>query len=210
MNEILCYGDSNTWGYIPGTGGRYSPAVRWTGVMQKRLGPSFHVIEEGLNGRTTVWDDPVEGVHRNGKTYLLPCLQSHMPLDLVVLFLGVNDLKQRFSVPAADIARGAGVLIELIQRSGAGRATAGLPVLLIAPPPLARLTDYAEMLQGGEAKSRLLAARYQEVAAEYGCQFLDAGAVIRASDLDGVHLEEEQHRILGETVAVKVKALFPG
>jgi len=178
-------------------------------VLQNRLGPAFHVIEEGLNGRTTVWDDPVEGVHRNGRTYLLPCLQSHMPLDLVVLFLGVNDLKQRFSVPASDIARGAGVLIELTQRSGTGRAGAGLPVLLIAPPPLARLTDYAEMLLGGEAKSRLLAARYQEVAAEYGSHFLDAGAVIRASDLDGVHLEQDQHRILGETVAVKVKALFP-
>lgn len=209
MYEILCYGDSNTWGYIPGVGGRYAPAQRWTGVMQRVLGPSFHVIEEGLNGRTTVWDDPVEGVHRNGRTYLLPCLQSHMTLDLVVLFLGVNDLKHRFSVPASDIARGAGVLIELIQQSGTGRTAASLPVLLIAPPPLAKLTGYAEMLQGGEAKSRLLAARYQEVAVEYGCHFLDAGAVIRASDLDGVHLEEEQHRILGETVAAKVKALFP-
>jgi len=208
MYEILCYGDSNTWGYIPGTGGRYAPQARWTGVLQKELGPSFHIIEEGLNGRTTVWDDPVEGAHRNGRSYLLPCLQSHMPLDLVVLFLGVNDLKKRFDVPAADIARSVGVLIDLIQKSGAGRAAAGLPLLLIAPPPLGKLTEYAEMLQGGEEKSRLLPSRYQEVARENGCAFLDAGTVIRASDLDGVHLEEDLHRLLGEAVAARVKALL--
>jgi len=210
MHEVLCYGDSNTWGYIPGTGGRYAPQVRWPGVLQKKLGPSFHVIEEGLNGRTTVWDDPVEGAHRNGRTYLLPCLQSHMPLDLVILFLGVNDLKKRFDVSASDIARSAGVLIELIQKSGASRTAAELPVLLIAPPPLAKLTEYAEMLQGGEEKSHLLAGRYQQVAREHGCQFLDAGAIIRASDLDGVHFAADQLRLLGEAVAERVKALLPG
>lgn len=208
MYEILCYGDSNTWGYIPGTGGRYPPEVRWTGVLQNRLGPAFHVIEEGLNGRTTVWDDPVEGTHRNGRTYLLPCLQSHMPLDLVVLFLGLNDLKRRFGAPAADIARSAGVLVELIQNSGAGKASTAVPVFLIAPAPLGRLTAYAEMLEGGTEKSRLLAARYRELAEERSCQFLDAGTVVRSSDLDGVHLEEEQHRRLGEAVASRVKPLF--
>ena len=209
MHEILCYGDSNTWGYIPGTGGRYAREVRWTGVLQNRLGPGFHVIEEGLNGRTTVWDDPVEGVHRNGRTYLLPCLESHMPLDLVVLFLGVNDLKRRFGVPAADIARSAGTLVELIQRSGTG-SSADLPVLLIAPAPLGRLTEYAEMLEGGTEKSRQLASRYREIAEEHGCRFLDAGEVVRSSDLDGVHLDEEQHRRLGQAVAAQVRALFPG
>jgi lysophospholipase L1-like esterase len=195
--ETLCYGDSNTWGYVPGTGGRYPTAVRWTGVLQDRLGPAFHVIEEGLNGRTTVWDDPVEGAHRNGRTYL------------VVLFLGVNDLKRRFGAPAADIARSAGVLVELIQHSGAGRTAATLPVLLVAPAPLGKLTLYAEMLEGGMEKSRLLAARYREVAEELGCQFLDAGGVVHSSDLDGVHLDEEQHRRLGEAVASRVKSLFP-
>jgi lysophospholipase L1-like esterase len=178
-------------------------------VLQARLGPSFRVIEEGLNGRTTVWDDPVEGVHRNGRTYLLPCLLSHMPLDLVVLFLGVNDLKCRFGVPAADIARSAGTLVQIILQSGAGNTPAGPAVLLIAPPPLGKLTRYAEMLQGGTEKSLLLAARYREVAEECGCHFLDAGALVRPSDLDGVHLEEDQHRILGEAVAERVMALFP-
>lgn len=208
MHEILCYGDSNTWGYIPGRGGRYAPQVRWPGVLQKKLGPSFHVIEEGLNGRTTVWDDPVEGAHLNGRTYLLPCLQSHMPLDLVILFLGVNDLKKRFGVSASDIARSAGALIELIQKSGAGRTAAELPVLLIVPPPLAKLTEYAEMFQGGEEKSRLLAGPCQQIAREHGCQFLDAGTIIHASDLDGVHFAEDQHRLLGEAVAERVKALL--
>ena len=99
--QVLCYGDSNTWGYIPVTGGRYAPTVRWTGVMAEQLGPQFSAIEEGQSGRTTVWDDPLEG-DKNGLRYLPACLESHMPLDLVILMLGTNDLKARFSLTALD------------------------------------------------------------------------------------------------------------
>jgi lysophospholipase L1-like esterase len=99
MKTILCYGDSNTWGYIPGTGERYASHVRWPGVLQNALGNGYVIIEEGLCGRTTVWDDPIEE-YRSGKEYLIPCLKSHAPLDLVVLMLGSNDLKMRFAAPA--------------------------------------------------------------------------------------------------------------
>jgi len=109
MKTVLCYGDSNTWGYDPTSKERFAPETRWTGVLAESLGVAFRVIEEGLNGRTTVWDDPIEG-HKNGQTYLVPCLASHKPIDLVVLMLGTNDLKMRFSVPADDIARGVGLL----------------------------------------------------------------------------------------------------
>ena len=108
MKTILCYGDSNTWGYDPVSQDRYPPTQRWVSVLARELGPEYQVIAEGLNGRTTVWPDPVEGEHKNGKAYLLPCLESHHPLDLVVLMLGTNDLKHRFGLSAWDIARAAG------------------------------------------------------------------------------------------------------
>ena len=99
---------------------------------------AFRVIEEGLNGRTTVWDDPIEG-HKNGQTYLVPCLASHKPIDLVVLILGTNDLKMRFSVPADDIARGVGLLCDIILKSDTGRGEKPPQLLLLAPPPLASI-----------------------------------------------------------------------
>ena len=209
MKEVLCYGDSNTYGFMPGSGERYPPRVRWTGVMQDALGGSYHVIEEGLNGRTTVWDDPVEGAYRNGSTYLLPCLLSHAPLDLVLLFLGVNDLKKRFDIPAEEIARSAGALVDIIRKSGAGRSGGAPAVLLMAPPPLGKLSGYAEMLEGGTEKSRQLGARFADIARQAGCAFLDAGKLIRSSDIDGVHFEEKEHRTLGEALAAEVRKLIP-
>ena len=103
MKTILCYGDSNTWGYDPSSQQRFGPEERWTGVLQKELGMEYRIIEEGLNGRTTVWDDPIEGF-KNGMSYLIPCIESHKPFDLITIMLGTNDLKIRFSVSAYDIA----------------------------------------------------------------------------------------------------------
>ena len=101
MKTILCYGDSNTYGYDPSNGFRYPKNVRWTGVLADLLGPEFTVIEEGCNGRTTVFDDPLEG-WKNGLDYLKPCLNSHKPIDLVILMLGSNDLKDIFHASAAS------------------------------------------------------------------------------------------------------------
>ena len=95
MKTILCYGDSNTWGLNPETLTRYAPDVRWPGILKQELGSDYAIIEEGLSGRTTVWDDPLEG-YKNGKTYLSPCLNSHKPLDLVIIMLGTNGNFQRF------------------------------------------------------------------------------------------------------------------
>ena len=153
MKRVLCYGDSNTWGYDPVTKDRLDHDLRWTGVLRTMLGGGYTIIEEGLNGRTTVWDDPIEG-YKNGRTYLIPCLETHRPLDLVVLMLGTNDLKQRFSLSAFDIAQGASVLVREIQASVAGIGGRAPLVLLMAPPPVVTLTDFAEMFEGAESKSR--------------------------------------------------------
>jgi lysophospholipase L1-like esterase len=206
MKTVLCYGDSNTWGYEPASGDRFSEDLRWPGVLARELGSEFRVIEEGLNARTTVREDPVEE-YKNGKDYLRPCLESHRPLDVVIIALGVNDLKARFFASASDVADGAGVLVAIAQRSGAGPDGSPPAVLLMAPPPVGRLTELAEMFAGAEEKSRGFARQYRRVAEKYGCELLDAGEQVRASDLDGIHLEAGEHRKLGEAVAARVKGM---
>jgi lysophospholipase L1-like esterase len=207
MRVILCYGDSNTWGYNPLTQDRLSMHERWTGVLADQLGGDYRVIEEGLNGRTTVWDDPIEE-YRNGKQYLMPCLLSQKPVDLVVLMLGTNDLKKRFSVSAQDIANSIGVLVEVIQRSAAGPDGSVPKILLIAPPVVGKLTDYAEMFENAFENSLKFGEYYRQIAELYDCEFLDAGKVIISSELDGIHFEADQHRKLGLAVEALVKKIL--
>jgi lysophospholipase L1-like esterase len=206
MKTVLCYGDSNTWGYNPSTQERYGHDQRWTRQLQALLGDEYWVIEEGQNGRTTVHDDPVEG-NRNGLTYLLPCLESHKPLDLVVLMLGTNDLKLRMSKTSQDIAKSVGRLVKHIQYSESGPGGKAPQVLVIAPPPLGRLTDFAESFSGGSEKSRTLGAEYKKIAIERGCAFLDAQTVIRSSDVDGIHFDADQLPLLAAAVKKAVMAV---
>lgn len=207
MFELMCFGDSNTWGYSAADGRRFPRNVRWTGVLQAELGSNYAVIEEGLNGRTTVWEDPIEG-DKMGRRHLPPLLQSHAPLDLVVMMLGTNDLKKRFSAHASDIAAGAGALVDIITASQAGPAGAAPAVLLIAPPPLGKLSALEGMFEGGAEKSRDLGGHYREVARLRGCHVMDAAEIIRSSDLDGIHLEEKDHLALGQAVARYVKKIL--
>jgi lysophospholipase L1-like esterase len=207
MKRILCYGDSNTWGCNPATYERFDESTRWPRVLGQTLGSGYEVIEEGLGGRTTVWDDPIEG-YKNGREYLIPCLESHRPLDLVIILLGTNDLKKRFSLSAFDIAQGAGVLVRVVQTSQSGRGGQSPTVLLLAPPPLATLSEYAEMFEGAESRSHKFSVHYERVAKELGCAYLDTAQVIVSSPLDGIHLEGQEHRKLGKALAAKVKELL--
>lgn len=207
MKVILCYGDSNTWGRNPATQARYDFDERWTGVLQLELGSGYRVIEEGLNGRTTVWTDPV-AEYRNGKHFLVPCLETHRPIDLVILFLGTNDLKRKFSASPYDIGKGMAALVEIVKRSDAGPDGAPPKILMMAPPPVARLSEFAEMFDGAGEKSKKLASHYRQVAAESGCEFLDAAEFVVSSDIDGIHLEQSQHAVLGEALAERVRRIL--
>lgn len=207
MRSVLCYGDSNTWGCAPLVGDeaarRFPEDVRWTGVLRRELGPGWWVVEEGLNGRTTVWEDALEP-YRNGLEYLRPTLLSHQPLDVVVVMLGTNDLKHRFGVSAREIAEGARLLVDAVLASGCGPDGAAPRVLLVCPPPLGRLDELADQFEGGAGKSRELAEHYAAAAQVRSCAFLDAGAHIASSDVDGVHLEADAHARLGKAVASAV------
>jgi lysophospholipase L1-like esterase len=209
---LLCYGDSNTHGTMPMATlddmGRFGPDRRWPGVMAKELGDGWTVIEEGHPGRTTVHDDPVEGPHRNGLTILPAILESHRPIDVVLLMLGTNDLKPRFSVTAGDIALSLRKLAEVIGASAAGPAGGAPAILLVAPPPVEERGCLAEIFEGGAAKSRLLGARIGDVALRLGLPFEDAGRMIAACPLDGVHYDAETHAVLGRAMAAAVRRHF--
>ncbi|MGN6486400.1 MAG: SGNH/GDSL hydrolase family protein [Devosia sp.] len=210
--SVLCYGDSNTWGAVPqpyrGAGGRFGVTERWTRIMQAALGAGVNVIEEGLNGRTTCVDDPIEGELRNGERYLPVSLLTHMPIDLVIVLLGTIDLTARLGLPAGVFADGAGKLVDLVRRSNAGPGGAAPQVLLVAPAPLGKLTWLTEMFEGGSAKSHKLAEEYGRVAKSFGVPFFNAGSVIASSDDDGIHLDAGAHKALGLALAGEVRALL--
>lgn len=201
MYNVLCYGDSNTWGFVHEIGSRYSINERWTGVLKNLLGEEYNVIEEGLNGRTTVFDDPICD-HRNGKSYLLPCLRSHMPIDLVIIMLGTNDLKTRFSSSPYEISRGLGTLIDIIESSKTGRKQKSPNILVVAPPVIKNIKTYIfeETFKDGVEKSKKLIEYYKLISKEYGTFFLDSSDIIETSPIDGVHLDKNSHRILGEKI----------
>lgn len=207
MKTILCYGDSNTWGYDPATQTRFPRDIRWPGVLRSELGEGYLVIEEGLNGRTTVWDDPIE-LDKNGATYLRPCIQTHKPFDLIIIMLGTNDLKTRFSLPVYDVASGAGVLVDIVQKSETGIGGEAPEVLLIAPPPAVELTDFVEMFEDAVEKSRGFARHFHRISNEKGCHYLNAGDHVESSALDGIHLEVEMHTRLGKVVAAMAREIM--
>ena len=205
MRTVLCYGDSNTWGYDPATRGRYPPHVRWTGVRATRLGAEYRVVEEGLNGRTTRWDDPIEP-GRNGLISLRPCIESHQPLNLIIM-LGTNDLKRRTGLSAWDIAQSAAALADMAWRFAHGPDRFRAEVLLVAPPAVSTLTDFDQMFEGAREKSRQFSHYYRLAAGWHHLPFFDAGAVIVSSEKDGIHFDAEEHRKLGEALADEVRRL---
>jgi lysophospholipase L1-like esterase len=206
MKTVLCFGDSNTWGYKSETGERFSPHRRWSGILSKMLGGRYSVIEEGLCGRTTAFDDP-DDAFRSGEDYLVPCLESHSPIDLVIIMLGTNDLKDKLSLEAQDIAGGMERLLRIIEKNGVGSGRTS-KILLISPANIAPVTAYDEFLNSHH-KSKQLSAHYAALAERHGCGFLDASSFIAESDLpDGVHLSEEAHLRLGSRVSGIVKEIL--
>ena len=196
---VLCFGDSNTYGSIPGVaGGRYAWEIRWPGVLARVLGDGWHVIEEGLPGRTTVFDDPLVP-HRRGADYLPPCLASHTPLDVVVIFLGTNDLKARFAAGPTDIAGGLGVLAEA--------ALASTPrVLLLGLPRLG--AELSAEFAGAAEKAAGLPQCTAEEATAVGADFADLSDVATYSAVDGFHLDPDGHAVIGRAVAQHLLGMF--
>ena len=208
MKSVVCFGDSNTWAYIPGSGGRRYPyEKRWTSVLEKELGDGYAVIPEGLNGRTTVFDDPLTG-NKSGLKHLDIILTSHYPVDLLVIMLGTNDLKDRFCVRASGIAKGLGRLIEYALKSSAGIDGNPPAVLLVCPPPIIEAPVYREEFMEGPAKSLELKKEYKKLSENFRIPVCFAGDYLSSSPVDGIHWTEEGHRNFGTETAAVIKDLL--
>lgn len=202
--RILCFGDSNTWGCVPGNDHRlrYSPQERWTGILQSLLGNDYEIIEEGLNGRTTCLDDPKPGREdKNGLTYLIPCLKSQSPLDIIILSLGTNDMKQRFNQSSQDIGKNILKLIQVIRDINNYEAGDIPKIILLSPPNIDETNPLAaENYIGASNKSKELGAVFQKIASENNLELIDLSQIVNPSSIDGLHLEKEGHLKIAEAL----------
>jgi lysophospholipase L1-like esterase len=187
---IVCFGDSNSWGYVPGTDGeRFGRDVRWPALLAVALDGDAEVVAEGLNGRTATIESPVEE-GRNGLPYLVPCLRSHAPVDLLIVYLGTNDASW---LEPMLVARSVGRLVKVARASEAGQEKRSPDVLVVCPPPF-----------GGYE----LAPSFREVCGQLGCELLDLDGIARYSDLDGIHLDESGHRSVAAAVEERVRQIL--
>lgn len=190
FGTVVCFGDSNTWGYVPGSDGeRFGRDVRWPAVLANALAGEAEVIAEGLNGRTATIESPVEE-GRNGLPYLVPCLRSHAPVDVLVIYLGTNDASW---LEPMLVARSVGRLVKVARAAEAGLGRGSPNILVVCPPPF-----------GGYE----LAPSFKEVCAGLDCELLDLDGITAYSDLDGIHLDEAGHGAVATAVEERIRPLL--
>ncbi len=220
--HIVCLGDSNTHGYCADPAGCADPALarfnedeRWTCLLQKALGEDYLVVEEGLSGRTTVFDDPLYE-HLAALDYIWPCLKSHEPVSLLVVMLGTNDTKERFGMNAFAIGLGMKRLVQKAKTIDCWGPGGGPNILIVCPPPIGRgvLTspvadEMGTMGPGCVEKSQKLPGEYKRVAEETGCHFLDAGALgCEFNQIDFMHLTKKGHAALAHALGELIPTLL--
>lgn len=212
MHHVLVYGDSLTWGIVPNTRKRFPFEERWPGVLENKLSKLGHrvrLVENSLNGRRTVWEDPFKP-GRNGLLGLAQCIEMHSPLALVILMLGTNDFQ--FSHPYNNAWSAAQGIVTLVNEIRKAPIEPGMPIpsiLVICPPPISSPQGVlAEKFSGAEQRCTGLAAAYRTVSSDLGCHFFDAATVTSSSRVDGIHLDADQHLALGSAVADVVAPLL--
>lgn len=208
MEQILIYSDSLTWGIIPDTRRRLPFEKRWPGVLENSLlemGNSIRVIENCLNGRRTTWNDPYKA-GRDGSQGLAQVIEMHSPLKLVILMLGTNDFQRTHDNNAWSSAQGMAKLITIIRQAP---IESGMPVpdiMVVAPPKIINPRGaIADKFAGAELRDTGLATELEKIAQQHAVYFFDSATVTTASTIDGIHLDEDQHVILGKAIANAVK-----
>lgn len=212
--RILCFGDSFTWGFDPETRQRFDESARWPRVMGELLGDGYEIIEEGQNGRTIATDDPAEG-EKNGLKYIGPCLESHTPLDFVIVMLGSNDCKRKFSYSSMDIAGEMQILIEKIKAYNEFRCQNRFKIILVSPPHISEAIKDSWLgdsfgYENARKVSMELSDWYRQLAGMYGTAFVDAAEYVKASNADGCHMDAVNQRELGKVIAETLKNLQAG
>lgn len=209
--RILCYGDSNTWGWVPASMGkdRFSVDKRWTGRLQKLLGADFEIIEEGLGGRTTMFVDPrPEYPNRNGLDSLGIILETHLTLDLVILMLGTTDTKEMMNLSVQEIGEGMSNLVKAVKGSKLLNNQRTPSILVVVPPVVNEEAEFAaKLFKGGTAKGMGLIDIYQEVTTAEKVYYLNPLNNIEVDTNEGVHLDENNHSILAELIFKKIQEI---
>lgn len=204
VQRLLCYGDSNTHGTPPMSHNneqeRFGPNIRWTGYLNNLIAPKWEVIEEGLPGRTTLHNDPVEGDHMNGLAHLPVSLHSHRPLDLVCFLLGTNDLKARFKVSALEILLSLRRLAQAVTCSNTGPNQTSPKILIVLPPPIQEVGIFVDIYRGGNKTALQMKNLAPEFFRENNLIWMDAGEYMDVSPVDGIHFDNDGHQKLGEAV----------
>lgn len=211
MEQILVYADSLSWGIIPNTRQRLAFQERWPGVLERTLverGRSIRVLEDCLNGRRTAFEDPfLPG--RNGLAGLAQKIEMHSPLALVILMLGTNDFQSVHPHSAWHAAQGIGTLVKAIRQAPIEPGMPVPPVLVVVPPSIRPSKGpMAAKFAGAEVKCAGLAQAYREVCAALDCPVFEAGSVTTSSRVDGIHLDSDQHLLLGKALADVVIGLI--
>lgn len=218
MKNILCYGDSNTWGNVAGSmdpklrlAQRFNYDERWVGILQQLLGNSFYIIEAGLNGRSTAFDEKtIVRPSRNGLATLPGILEMHYPLDLVIFMLGTNDLKIEFNATLEDITQNMSMLIEYVKKCSLGKNFQAPQIMLICPPPIIRIDIPAFNLffdDSSISKSNQLTQYYEKLAEKENCSFINAGNFVKISKNDGVHIDKESQVKLAKAIQQKIEEM---
>ncbi|QKV18184.1 SGNH/GDSL hydrolase family protein [Oricola thermophila] len=210
MKTVLAFGDSLTWGYDPAGPGRHAREDRWPVALADALGGRVEVVSEGLNGRTTAFDDHLGEADRNGARLLPTLLATHKPLDLVIIMLGTNDLKPSVHGQAIAAKQGIARLVSIIRHHD-WSLDAGVPeVLIVAPPPLCETNnpDFAAMFAGKIEESHMLGSMYADLADDLECGFYDAASVAKTSPLDGIHLDAANSKAIGKALAPVVSLML--
>ena len=213
MKTILCYGDSNTWGYIPNSGLRFDEQTRWTGVLGRELGEGYRILEDGINGRTTVWNHPFEE-YRSGVDGLGYSLHRSKPIDLMILMLGTNDLNY---TDAFGVYKGLNVLVRRILNAEACYPSIekvfrnGPKLLLVSPilldADISRVRP--ELHVSGRYQDSCKFAMYtRRLAEEYGIAWMDAAEFAHPDPQDCLHMDAQNHLALGKAIAEKVRTLL--
>lgn len=209
MKRILCYGDSNTWGYDPankdpltGKSARYDEHTRWTGVMKDLLGEDYYVYEAGLSGRTTVFDDPVMPT-RNGARDFEMVLQMCDPVDCVILALGTNDMKDQFQASALIVAKAMERLLHVCKAALQGSRSPNAKIILVCP-----LKPYADgngvyghgFSTRSTEEAENVRTYYKQLAQKNQCAFIDWNDYVSPSPADGIHMSPDGHKRIGEVM----------
>jgi len=211
QRRILCFGDSNTWGYNAEDESRFEKGVRWTSLLQEALGEEYDIIEEGLSGRTASCDDPLfEGL--NGYSYIYPCIMSHRPLDLIIITLGTNDAKERFALTPLNIAMGIIRLAGRVKNTMTGRDGKDPEILIVAPAPIGPLykekNAFHSMGRESDLKTKEMIPFLHTMAKEAGYHFISAGNYLSMGEVDHMHLNAEGHKKMAELLEKKILEIF--